>query len=348
MAGGQKSGLWGRLLSVLRGPASDKSSLEDAVVRAIEEEDFAALAKLEDDGADILDASETGNRLLSCLRPDRYGKFKPVSARLVEYLLELGVDIQTSDAQGKTASLFAVEAGRPELLELLVNRGANVLTQDRRGWSPLYASVTCGSQGLDCARLLLKQGADPDENLPVGRSARQLVEQHLQHDSKFAPLFMDLFNDPELAKISKKASLSLRGSIHHIDSADGLSPSLVEKETYIEIWNASVPPQGQSRTIEGELLRSVERLRSEAMRNGNMNWENGYAYFLEVLNSNLRGDPAFDTEARAKIDDHLDQLANYEQPCHDPLVFDYLCDRVAEVFRHHGSRQRDLEPGVKI
>jgi hypothetical protein len=37
------------------------------------------------------------------------------------------------------------------------------------------------------------------------------------------------------------------------------------------IWKTKVPPSGQADTIEGELLRAVEKLRWEAQGNGNIN-----------------------------------------------------------------------------
>lgn len=38
------------------------------------------------------------------------------------------------------------------------------------------------------------------------------------------------------------------------------------------LWQTSVPPRGQAATVQGELLRAVEKLRDEARRNGNLNW----------------------------------------------------------------------------
>lgn len=43
-----------------------------------------------------------------------------------------------------------------------------------------------------------------------------------------------------------------------------------EKEVRI-IWKEQVPKSGQSLTVEGELIRVIERLRWEAMGTANMN-----------------------------------------------------------------------------
>jgi hypothetical protein len=42
------------------------------------------------------------------------------------------------------------------------------------------------------------------------------------------------------------------------------------------LWRTSVPRSGQAATVQGELLQAVEKLRDEAQRNGNINWDGGY------------------------------------------------------------------------
>jgi hypothetical protein len=43
------------------------------------------------------------------------------------------------------------------------------------------------------------------------------------------------------------------------------------------IWKTCIPPSGKATTVQGELLRAVEKLRDEAQRNGNANWDDGHA-----------------------------------------------------------------------
>jgi hypothetical protein len=45
-----------------------------------------------------------------------------------------------------------------------------------------------------------------------------------------------------------------------------------------DIWKNFVPPSGQAATVQGELLRAIEKLRDEAMRNGNGNWAASTCY----------------------------------------------------------------------
>lgn len=41
-------------------------------------------------------------------------------------------------------------------------------------------------------------------------------------------------------------------------------------------WQTYVPKQGQAETVQGELIRAIEKLRGEAQRNGNINWDKGF------------------------------------------------------------------------
>lgn len=40
-------------------------------------------------------------------------------------------------------------------------------------------------------------------------------------------------------------------------------------------------------TVQGELLRRAEKLRSEAQDNGNHNWDDNYAWFCEFIRDSL-------------------------------------------------------------
>ncbi len=53
------------------------------------------------------------------------------------------------------------------------------------------------------------------------------------------------------------------------------------------IWREFVPRSVQAETVQGELLRAVEKLRDEALRNGNGNWDNGFEILLGYLGSGL-------------------------------------------------------------
>ena len=80
------------------------------------------------------------------------------------------------------------------------------------------------------------------------------------------------------------------------------------------LWQTSVPPRGQAATVQGELLRAVERLRDEAQRNGKLNWDSGQEAFIAYLREKLIGSALFDQTAAQEIEADLDRLGKFEYP----------------------------------
>lgn len=56
-----------------------------------------------------------------------------------------------------------------------------------------------------------------------------------------------------------------------------------------ELWEAYVPESGQAATLQGELLREIEALRTEAQENDNINFDEDYAYFCDFILQTLKG-----------------------------------------------------------
>ncbi len=67
------------------------------------------------------------------------------------------------------------------------------------------------------------------------------------------------------------------------------------------VWHHLVPKSGQSDTVQGELLRSIEKLRWEAQNNGNQNWDTGFEKLINFLESTLGNEQRFTEEARRSI-----------------------------------------------
>ena len=101
------------------------------------------------------------------------------------------------------------------------------------------------------------------------------------------------------------------------------------------LWRTAVPPRGQAATVQGELLRAVERLRDEARRNGNINWETGYEIFIASLRRHLLSAPQFAVTARQEIEADLNRLSEFEYPETSDSLYDRLSDRVIEWCHAH-------------
>jgi hypothetical protein len=101
------------------------------------------------------------------------------------------------------------------------------------------------------------------------------------------------------------------------------------------LWRTSVPHSGQAATVQGELLRAVEKLRDEAQRNGNINWDGGYETLIAYLRDNLLGSTLFDQTAAEEMESDLDRLSRFDFPETSDAPYDRLADRVIEWCHAH-------------
>jgi len=72
----------------------------------------------------------------------------------------------------------------------------------------------------------------------------------------------------------------------------------------------------------------VEKLRDEAQRNGNINWDTGHEIFIGYLRRHLLSAPLFDETARREIETDLGRLSAFEYPETSDAPYDRLSDRV--------------------
>ena len=82
------------------------------------------------------------------------------SLELTQFLLDRGVNIDTQDKNGWTSLHFNVVRGNLGIAKLLLDRGANIDIQDARGRTPLHRSARFRNLGI--AKLLLDRGASID------------------------------------------------------------------------------------------------------------------------------------------------------------------------------------------
>ena len=94
-------------------------------------------------------------------------------ADAVRRLLDLGLPVDTPDAQGCTALLRAAGGGHRATVDLLLGRGANPALPSATGATALSAAVSM-RQG-DIVDALLASGADLEQRLPGGVSVLMLA-----------------------------------------------------------------------------------------------------------------------------------------------------------------------------
>jgi hypothetical protein len=106
------------------------------------------------------------------------------------------------------------------------------------------------------------------------------------------------------------------------------------------LWQTYVPARGQAETVQGELIRAVEKLRDEAQRNGNINWRGDHALLVDFVKQTLLKSGEFAPSAAAEIERDTQRLLDFEHPETGDELYDRLTDRVVEWSRAHAEACR--------
>ena len=85
----------------------------------------------------------------------------------VRAYLDAGVDINARDENGSTPLHWAALEGHKDIVELLINRGAEVnATSEIGGWTPLHMAAS--KNHIQVVSFLIKKGADEDAKAIIG------------------------------------------------------------------------------------------------------------------------------------------------------------------------------------
>lgn len=111
-----------------------------------------------------------------------------------------GSDVNATSAFGLTPAIMAAHGGNAQLLELLIQHGAEVDPADS-GHTPLHVAVLRGN--LDAVRVLLTHGADTDAILEKATPTRRQSADYHFHDSLLGatPLWLAArFSEPAIMR----------------------------------------------------------------------------------------------------------------------------------------------------
>lgn len=154
----------------------------------------------------------------------------------------------------------------------------------------------------------------------------------------------------EISKLEDKIDWEAQFKVADRLGLRGYKPKHFEECRYI--WKTFVPKQGQADCVQGELLREIEKLRHEACSNGNINWDDNFAWFCGNIYDILAGSGMFGpdelkaireilgflkengeyagTYAEGKIDDS--ECDPIKLAYTDDDLYDYLADAAAEFY----------------
>jgi hypothetical protein len=106
------------------------------------------------------------------------GAFKFGDLATARALLDLGAPVDFADGNGITMLSRAVLNNEVEMARLLIQRGANVNSQDKLGMTPLLWAAIMDFGDTEMSRLLMASGASKDAVNKDGLTALALATQY--------------------------------------------------------------------------------------------------------------------------------------------------------------------------
>ena len=113
------------------------------------------------------------------------------------------------------------------------------------------------------------------------------------------------------------------------------------REVCGNIWRTQVPAQGQSEYLQGELVRQVEAMRYESVRNKNARWDDSYSWFCKHIYDVIADAKIVPEDRLAVLKTELDFLkycGQHKQAYQGFDVFDHISSYVAEFCIAHPER----------
>uniref|UniRef100_A0A1A9WJ39 ANK_REP_REGION domain-containing protein n=1 Tax=Glossina brevipalpis TaxID=37001 RepID=A0A1A9WJ39_9MUSC len=93
----------------------------------------------------------------------------------VQLALEAKSHDVNSELNGRYPLHYAADYGQYDVLEYLINKGANINIMDKHGITPLLAAIWEGH--TKCVKLLLEKGAEQNGQTPDGKSYVEAAEK---------------------------------------------------------------------------------------------------------------------------------------------------------------------------
>jgi ankyrin repeat protein len=114
--------------------------------------------------------------------------------KIIQILIEKGVDVNATDNEGITALMQVSEVNEAESASLLLDSGAQVDAKDFDGWTSLMYAAMCGAEAI--LRLLIMNGANVNEQENTGRTALMIAASRGQLSC--LSLLLEAGADPEI------------------------------------------------------------------------------------------------------------------------------------------------------
>ena len=250
---------------------------------------------------------------------------------LVKFLLDNGADSSLLNKDKYHALyLAASDPSRIKYLELMLQYPINdINVKASYGHTALShfvkdtygriatVSVSLKKQCLNIIEQMLLKGADAEDGGSQNFSIRKIVQERIEESAAVLKLF-------DKYKTNEKAEATIL--------IKPLPSTLKYPEVGKEIWKTLVPKSGSSDTVQGELLRAIEKLRDEAQRNGNINYGSMHKKLASFVQKILMASPIFEAIQKEEIAAYIALLSKKNMPYTDDDAYDFLTDRICEFY----------------
>lgn len=255
-----------------------------------------------------------------------YGYQGDKSLRTMRYLLDNGADPNTRCKSGYNCFHMALQDTTLTLpLKLLLQYKPDVNISDEAGANLAYWAIqsfawnfegTQRQMRLEIIEKVLMLGADLDQPNFRGMTPRKWLE-----------------HKPDEVKQLVEKCEALHPSYTPVRVLQPEFPSnLTYPDIAKKIWKELVPPSGQADTVQGELLRAIEKLRDEAQRNGNINYGKDHKMLAQFVMNKLTESGIFNNDEIKMIKTETRKLMKASSPYTDDDAYDYLTDQVCRFY----------------
>ncbi len=272
---------------------------------------------------ELIYENKNENILFNCISGAKHND----NTRLIRHFLDNGADPNLKSKSGYTAfhSILYIP-DTIELVSLLLQYNVEVNGKDAKGYTAFHLflkyyygalawkCIPLKMQCLDILEKFLQKGADPDIVNNYGTPPRNESVREMQSVA-------DLLAKYDAMGIDKPVPVKQE-----------LKTNLKYPAVGKEIWAKYVPRSEASETVQGELLRSIEKLRDEAQRNGNGNYGNMHKRMADYIETTLIASGMFDER---EIREDIKPLTYKTRPYLEDDIYDRFCDRICEFYLKH-------------
>ena len=266
---------------------------------------------------------------------DYYGSKKQVE--IVQYLLDNGIDVNHIAKEKYNAFEIALSHREMSKIALMLVQSKNSELHKTQGIA--HKAIRAYSDAW--------REEDKEERKVLLEVVEELLKQNVDLEGCFAWLEIIKKDCPKLIELLEKYGHTL-ASIKKLDVVKeeeiidtniaiiNLHNTINNKDynkTAKVIWQKLVPNSGQAETVQGELLRAIEKLRDEAQRNGNCNFnKNCHGLLVKYLKHYLMDESIFRKETILEIKKDLKQLSYKTIPYTEDAIYDRITKRIVDWY----------------